>query len=362
MSKIRTIKDFISRNERVLSPLALVGGFIVDALTLRRADLLPETVLLYVYLLTIGLSIILLHLIEQNIWRGRLSQTIRPWLPLALQFVFGSTFSAYLIFYSKSASIAASWPFLLILLGVFVGAEIFKTYHVRFMFQMSVFYFSILSFCIYAVPLGLGEIGTNAFLLSGAVSVATFAIFSLVLFVISPGRFKKSARGLLISVVCIYGMVNALYFLDILPPIPLSLKDVGIYHLVSKTAAGYQVEGESYPWPSLFFSRQVVHVVEGEPIYAYSSVFTPVAITTNVVHNWQYWSELTSEWVESGTVAFETNGGRDGGYRGYSFKRAVFPGLWRVRVETPDGRLIGETEFEIVFVSQAPKLSGQVLE
>lgn len=35
------------------------------------------------------------------------------------------------------------------------------------------------------------------------------------------------------------------------------------------------------------------------------------------------------------------SGGREGGYRAYTFKQGLDPGEWRVDVEIEDGRVIG---------------------
>ena len=40
-------------------------------------------------------------------------------------------------------------------------------------------------------------------------------------------------------------------------------------------------------------------------------------------------------------------GGRDKGYRGYTFKQRVMPGEWRVDVETAEGRVIGRVSFRV---------------
>ncbi len=354
-------REFILRHERVLSPLSLISGFTVDALTLRRADLLPETLLLYSYLITIGASIFVLYLIASGVFRGKFFDLLRPWLPLVLQFTYGSIFSAFLIFYTKSASISQSWPFLLLLFGVFVGTELFRSYSARFTFQLSIFYFALFSFCIIAAPLSLGEISTRAFLIAGAASVAMFIIFSLLLYAVDRQRMAGSAQRVGMLVVAMYLLINALYFFNIIPPIPLALKDIGVYHNIVRTEGGYTLTGENYAWPSLMFSRQMMHLVEGEPVFVFSSVFAPVAIETNVVHRWEYWSDIDDAWRDAGTIAFPVVGGRDGGYRGFSFKRGVFPGLWRVSVETENEKHIGQIEFDIEFVSRVAELSTETI-
>jgi len=49
-------------------------------------------------------------------------------------------------------------------------------------------------------------------------------------------------------------------------------------------------------------------------------------------------------------------GGRDNGYRGYTFKRHVQPGRWRVEVRTETGRLLGRIPFELVPAERPPLL------
>jgi hypothetical protein len=45
-----------------------------------------------------------------------------------------------------------------------------------------------------------------------------------------------------------------------------------------------------------------------------------------------------------------------GGYRGYTFKRQVQPGRWRIEVRTEHGRLLGRIAFELVPATVRPPL------
>ena len=51
------IKTVYEEYERYVSPTALIFGFIMDNLTLRRADLLLDNIILLSYLTIVGLSI-----------------------------------------------------------------------------------------------------------------------------------------------------------------------------------------------------------------------------------------------------------------------------------------------------------------
>ncbi|OGG44341.1 hypothetical protein A2841_00950 [Candidatus Kaiserbacteria bacterium RIFCSPHIGHO2_01_FULL_48_10] len=347
------LKDFIFRNEHSLSGVALFAGFIIDSLTLRRVDLLPETILLYSYLGIAALSIFLIHLMEESAARGGIGSRFVPWLTFLLQFTFGGLFSAFLIFYSRSASLAASWPFLILLLFVFLGTEFFRKFHARLIFQLSVFFFAIFSFCVFSVPIAVGTIGPWVFVLSGVMSVLTFSIFIFLLRFTGRARMRARMGGIIFSTALIFFLINALYFLNILPPIPLALKEIGIYHSVVRTDAAYVLRGEERAWYKALW-RPTFHITEGTPLYVFAAVFAPVSLKTDVVHRWQYYDQATATWNDSTIVRFPMIGGRDEGFRGFSLKYGATPGLWRVSVETPSGQLIGRTTFVVEIVSMPP--------
>ncbi len=336
-------------------PAFLLFGFIVDGLTLRRVDLLPETILVYTYLFVAGAVIVLIHLKEENKLPASVSEKIAPLFPLALSYVFGSLFSAFLIFYVKSASIIDSWPFVAVLFGVTVGWEVLKKYQYLFIFHLSLFFLGIFSFCIFAVPLWTGRIGTEIFFLSALTAVALFSVFCFGLFLTGPARFRKSLKSIFISVGAIMTIVVLLYMTNVLPPIPLALKEIGVYHSLQREGAEYILEEEPY---SIFdrILKTTVHARSGESIYVFSSVFTPVVIKTDIVHHWEHWNAEENKWIEYARVAFPATGGRDRGYRGFSLVPNIPEGAWRVSVETPDGLKIGRIEFTVEHVAIPPSL------
>ena len=50
-------------------------------------------------------------------------------------------------------------------------------------------------------------------------------------------------------------------------------------------------------------------------------------------------------------VAYRLTGGRDGGYRGYTFKKNVQSGDWRINIKTEDGLLLGRVDFTIFAIT-----------
>jgi hypothetical protein len=256
--------------------------------------------------------------------------------------------SGFLVFYSRSAVMAASWPFLLLLAGFLIGNETFRKYHSRLVFSSLLLLFAIYSYSIFVVPVFTRSIGKLTFIASGVIAAAVFLLFLRLLKSIGALRFRQSRPQLLMGAAAIFVAMNAFYFFDILPPLPLALANVGVYHSVKHEGTVYNAVGEPQSWSnSVGLEPAVEHVVPGQPLYLYSAVFAPIKLTTRIAHRWQWYDPARSRWVTQSLVSFPINGGRDGGYRAYSIKSNPKPGDWRVDIRTEDGRLIGRLKFDV---------------
>jgi hypothetical protein len=272
----------------------------------------------------------------------------RMLLPAATQFALGGLWSGFLVFYSRSAVMAASWPFLLLLAGFLVGNETFRKYHSRLVFSSLLLLFAIYSYAIFVVPVFTHNIGRFTFIASGVIAAGVFLLFLRLLKSIGTARFRQSRPQLLLGAACIFAAMNAFYFFDILPPLPLALANVGVYHSVKHDGTVYNAVGEAQTWyNSVGLEPAVEHIAPGQPLYLYSAVFAPIKLTTRIAHRWQWYDSARSRWVTQSLVSFPINGGRDGGYRAYSIKSNPKPGDWRVDIRTEDGRLIGRLKFDV---------------
>ena len=281
--------------------------------------------------------------------------------PFLMQYAFGGLLSGFFVFYIRGASLATSWPFLVLLFGLLVGNEFFRTRYQRFTFQVSILFFVLYSYMIFFMPVVVGSMGAWVFLLSGVVSLIVIGLLLYGFSYLMPTAIHYLHRGIVISIGGIFLAVNAMYFLNILPPLPLSLKEAGVYHNITRVPSGYRVVGEEQPWYGFLISREKIHISVGSPVYFYSAVFAPTRITeTRIVHHWEYFNEKTDAWVNRTRIEFSIAGGRDGGYRGYSLKTNVEAGLWRVRVETARGQVLGQTSFRVENVPETPVLVEQV--
>ena len=345
----KPVEKFFEKHERRISSAALIAGFIFDSLTLRRIDLPFENLTILSYLVISGGGIILLNYYLEYPPRKRFFLRIRNSLPVFIQFAFGGLFSAFFIFYTRSATFSSSWPFMLILLSLLVGNEFSKNYYHKLTFQVTIFFMAIFSFSIFFLPVLLKRMGDSVFVLSGVASLVIIYIFLKTLFRAVPKRYRNSKDNLLESVFSVFVLINMLYFSNLIPPIPLALKDAGVYHSIERVGLNYKVVGEKKEWyESLpLFPPETVHLEVGAPLYVFSPVFAPTDLNTTVVHDWQYFDEQTGKWVSSTKTSFSIKGGRDRGYRGFSIKDNIFPGKWRVDVKTQRGQIIGRVRFNV---------------
>ena len=335
----------------------MLAGFIADNIFFTRVDLLRTQILLGIYTVACFISIPLLHWIESRATRrGTPLPRWRIILPLVTQFALGGFWSAFVIFYGRSAVLGASWPFLLFVFLIFLGSEYFHQYHERLVFTSVLFFFALYSYAIFAVPIYTGTMGTQTFLESGLVAICVFALFTILLRVLARERFLADVWRIRAGALIVLVLMNLFYFTNILPPLPLSSEAAGVYHSVWRVPGAYVATDETgQPWPVRYLGfPPTLHVVSGESLSAYSSVFAPTTLTTTIVHRWQWYDPIAKKWVTKASIAYPIVGGRDGGYRGYSTVAINSLGQWRVDVETADGRLIDRLPFVAVRVTLSP--------
>jgi hypothetical protein len=356
---INTLWKFYQKYERYFSPVALLTGFVWDNLTLQRVDLWLDNLVLLLYLIIAGAGIAFINAAETG--RLKFAKNIAGFMPLALQFAFGGLFSAFVVFFSRSASFITSWPFLIFLGVMLIGNEILRKHYERFVFHAAIFFIAVFSYSILIVPTVLKKLGPEVFILSGLVSLAFMGFIMAGLTWVAPQKIREGRRTVLAVVVGIYAAFHILYFTNIIPPIPLSLKEGGIYHSVRRTDGGFEIQFEPTPWYVLFRDYDIIfHYIPGEAAYAYSSVFAPTKLNTTILHRWSYYDEKSKEWLATDRLSFKIVGGRDGGYRGYTFKTNLIPGKWRVDVITERDQRLGQMSFQIVQTDSLTKLEKKI--
>lgn len=352
------------KHEHFFTGGALLLGFCFDLIIADRPDNPVNNILLLVYLFAAGGLIVALNL--HKIKRLEEENPAEPMLLLlALQFLFGNLSSNLLVLYGRSGTLAGSALFIAILLMMLIGNEFLKTRYGQLRFNIAIYYTLVFSYLMIAVPtFVLHDIGLIAFLVSGVASLVFIAVFLWAVYaLVFRGKYRK--RHLFevgMYVAAIFCAFNIFYFLNIIPPVPLSLKEIGIYHSVTRDTPGvYTLTFEKPLWFAFWRSTSpTYHIAAGNPAYCFSSVFAPTGLSTPVVHTWEHYNERTKKWEILSRFSFAINGGRDGGYRGFSTK-TVTEGKWRCDVETQSGQLIGRMSFKATTDTKVPDIATKTL-
>jgi Protein of unknown function (DUF2914) len=355
------LRTAYARFERPISSASLLGGFALDAVTLKRVDTFWENFWIIAHLAVVAICILLVNRTENHGADPEDPSKADFWFFNTLQFFFGGLLSTFLVFYFRSGSLRVSWPFFLILGAAFLANEKLKPHYARLTFQLSFFFLSLFCFTIFILPVVLHAIGPFIFLLSGAVSLALLYLF---LRFLRSGVDEKLSIGrrrtLNICIATIFVTINVLYFLNLIPPIPLSLQDASVHHAITRNAEGnYAVQSED-PGPLHFFRLiEIFHATPGASVYAYSAIFSPTSLNTKIVHEWQFY-EPKRGWTTMSRVELPVRGGRGGGYRTYSVRTNITAGAWRVNVESPRGALLGRLRFNVILQASDPPLIMQL--
>ncbi|MDO8517981.1 MAG: hypothetical protein Q7S26_01670, partial [bacterium] len=313
---------FWDRYERSLSFGALALGFTFDLWIAKRPDSVPDNILLLSYLFIAGAIIVLV-----NVQKTRAQERAHPFEPLLLililQFCFGGLAGNLLILYGKSGTVGGSALFLGLLLALLLGNEFLKSRYAQLRLTVAIYYFLLLTYCIIAVPTFLFHtIGAKVFLISGGVSLLAAGVFLFVLYsVVFRGDKSASRRRqtyeMAAVILCVLAVFNGLYFLNIIPPVPLSLKAVGVYHsITTDDKGGYTGIYEPPAWFVFWRDTAATYtIVSGQSAYCFSAVFAPGDLATSIVHRWEYFYPTTGHWITVARIGFPITGGRAEGYR-----------------------------------------------
>ncbi len=363
MKFIQNLLAWAKKNERHISTLVYVAGFVSDIFTFLLVSIAVAYILFSVYIVAVAICILGNYLFVARGYdqkQGIIWKVLNVLLPLGVQFFTGNLLSGFLIFYTKSAFVFASWPFLLVLAAVFIGNELFRDFRSHLAFQTTLFFFALYTYLIFALPLLLHSLSPLIFLESTLATIGIFAILISLLAAINLKRLAGAWITVLAPSALIVAIVVGSYFAGLIPPIPLTLSDSDIYHGIERVPGGYEVQAEAAPtrqwWQFGPLYQIVVHVAPGDSLVAYSSVFAPTNFGTSVIHEWEVYDTVAHSWKTRSVVPFAISGGRNGGYRGYSILSNVQPGKYRVSIETASRQVIGRIEFTAIAASSTPSL------
>jgi hypothetical protein len=354
MSPLARIQSVLAKP--FMPAVFFLSGVMYDSLTLTRIDRLQDNLILLIYLLLLGVLIVLTGRlgIESAPDREQLASLpsfarwvlqSRPYYPMASQFLLGGLFSAYAIFYSRSATLTSTAIFFALLIVFLVANEFLRDRLSNLRLLVSLYALVCFAFFTFFLPVMTGWMNTAIFMVGAGLSAAvTFRVVHLI-YRNNPDRSGREAVGVTTPAFVLIGLLVGFYFLNWIPPVPLSMKFGGIYHEVKKSGDRFELS-YARKWYQVW-KRSDSSYPTNEPVYCFTAVFAPVALKTTVYHHWYFRRDSNKPFTHADKIPLQISGGREGGYRAYTFKQRLDPGDWRVDVEAEDGRIIGRVSVTV---------------
>lgn len=342
----RSLLQFYHAHEARFHIGFFLAGFILDYFA--SEEIANPFVLVHqsIYLFVIALILSLEHLVESGATQIVKLRKVWPYRGWVLHFFLGTLLNLYSFFFFKSASVFSSILYVLVLLSVLVANELPHLRKAGVHIRWALWVICVFSFFSVLSPELLGFVGWLPFTL--AVAATTLVLYIHFRWVM---RYQKNLnemfRAFLLPGLAVLTLFVGLYFLGMIPPVPLAVKHMGVYHSLQKSEGQFVVTHERPAWKIWQTGDQDFKARPGDAIYFFAEIFSPAHFSDEVTIHWLY-KDPRAGWMTSDRVKMAINGGRHEGFRGYSVKKNYQPGDWRVQVETTDGREMGRIYLKII--------------
>ncbi|MBP9827840.1 DUF2914 domain-containing protein [Patescibacteria group bacterium] len=342
------LRALYKKYEQILIPGFLVFGFLGDIFTFQALQIATTLKLLFGYLVLAAASMVYLYWFDAHKKEAHPAILIylRFAAPLAIQLSFGALLSAALLFYWFSGAFAVSWPLFAVIVAIMISSEVFRHIFVRPTVQLTVYSFVFFSYLSILLPYALNSLAGWLFAVSGVISTLGTLALAALLSRFVP-RIRQAPGQIYVGVVGVFLAMSTFYLFNLIPPLPLTLRDIGVYHNVERVGDSYQLISERETFIEKLIPGKTLTLDEDGAIYIFNSIFAPANIVTTIYHRWEYKNE-DGRWVTSDRLQFLVRGGRSDGYRAYTFKSGLTPGAWRVTVENDRGQTLGRIHFTLV--------------
>ena len=359
MRGIHRLKRYYEENERKVDIAAFAGGFFFDIFTLDRTDswLVIGQQMLYLVVITAAL---LQMFFEEGKAAPDLEKMfaakrwVHQYRTAIVHFFLGSLLSLYTLFFFKSSSLLVSFFFLAFLVFLLVANESSRFKALGLSFKFALLSLCILSFCAIVVPVFVGSIGMFVFLLSMLVGCLPPVVIARRIRIHAPARVQQAGRQILVPFGLVLIGFLTLYMFRLIPPVPLSIPFIGVYHNVGRSEDTFTLSHERPFWRIWHHGDQKFLAQPGDRIYVFFRIFSPARFSDQVLMRW-YWKDSAGKWKLQDSIPIKILGGRQQGFRGYGMKSNYQPGDWKLQVETTDEREIGRVYFDVAIAPEAPR-------
>lgn len=357
-SGLERLKLYYGRNEGRVAAAFFIAGFIFDMLTVGRIDSWATIGQQAVYLAVITTALLQMLVEHGEPPRQPPAFVLKRWYyeyrNALVHFLMGALLNLYAIFYFKSSSLLVSFGFLGFLVILLLANEFRRVQSLGLSFKFALLALCFLSFSAYLLPVLVGSISLPLFLASMLIGCVPLAAGAWRVGRVVPAKAALVRRQILVPLGCVLIGFLGFYFFRLIPPVPLSIPFIGVYHQVERAGDSYRLTHERPVWRFWHNGDQNFYAQPGDKVYVFFRIFSPARFSDQVQMRWQ-WKDPARGWVTHDTIPIRIVGGREQGFRGYGVKSNYQPGDWKVQVETLDGREIGRVYFELAVVPESPR-------
>ena len=351
LGAIERLRLYYSKNEQRIAVLSFICGFLFDIVMVDRADSWHAIAQQLVYLAVILAALTQMFFEEggpQLAPAGRflVVRWYFQYRTALVHFFLGTLLNVYTIFFFKSSSLLVSFGFLAFLVLLLWANESERIKAMGLGFKFTLLALCTLCFAANVVPIFAGSIGTAVFLASMLAGCVPQLGVAWWIKRKKPDLFPRARRQMLVPLGGVLIGFLVFYWLRLIPPVPLSIPFIGVYHAVEKRGDEYRLSHERPIWRVWQHGDQEFLAQPGDRVYVYFRVFSPTRFSDQVQMRW-YWEDPARGWVLQDTIPIKIVGGRAEGFRGYGFKTNYQPGEWKVQVGTLDNREIGRVYFSL---------------
>lgn len=347
------VNKYVKKHQKYLPLAFFIGGFLWDSLTLGRIDRLYDIILLLSYLILLSIAIYMYNLDDDGKWVGTKIEKFTIYLPMVIQFFLGGLASAFVIYFSRSVSFTWTSSFFVILIFALIANELLTDRLSNKYLQFSAYLFVSFTFFAFFIPVIISEMNSTIFFISGIVSLLLSLALVFLSYFTSPSTRKDIHIGSMSSLLLsIWLLMSTAYYLNLIPPVPLALEEAIVAYNVQKKDNKYLVKYE--PSNNYVFwrsSNDTLFIKPGDSVFIFSSIFAPTDLKKPIYHYWELYDTKSKNWRVMDSIPFIIKGGRDNGFRGFTFKSNIVEGKWRVKVLTEEKLMLGTIKFNLLMDS-----------
>jgi len=358
-SPTQRLRHYYDKNQEKLAIYFFIGGFLFDILMVQRIDSW-ETIGQQIVYLLILMGALMQMFFEESRPPADHSRAffLKRWYyeyRLGLvHFFFGTLLNMYAIFFFKSSSLMVSFVFLTVLILLLIANESHRFKSLGLPFKFALLSLCFLSFAAGLMPIVIGSVGQMVFWLSVFLGCLPLVAVGWWIQRSHTALFDRAKTQILLPMVLVLVGFSGLYIFRLIPPIPVALTYIGVYHNIERVNGDYHLSHERPWWRFWHNGDQNFLAQRTDKIYVAFRVFSPTHFSDQVVMRW-YWKDNIAGWTLQDSIPIRIIGGRDEGFRGYGVKSNYQPGEWKVQVETSDGREIGRVYFDLEIAPDTPR-------